>query len=78
MDKELLAMLVCPECQGKLKYDREAAELRCQFDGLAYPIRDDIPVMLAEEARRMDIDETLKRSPGSVSPGAPGEQAGNA
>ncbi|ALM52162.1 Trm112 family protein [Halomonas huangheensis] len=71
MDKELLAMLVCPECQGKLKYDRESAELRCLFDGLAYPIRDDIPVMLVEEARRMDVEETLKRSPGAT-----GDQAG--
>lgn len=64
MDKQLLAMLVCPQCQGKLRYDREAEELCCQFDGLAYPIRDGIPVMLIEEARHMNVDETLKRSPG--------------
>ena len=64
MDKELLAMLVCPLCQGKLKYDRERAELKCHFDGLAFPIRDDIPVMLEEEARVMDVDEKLGKAPG--------------
>jgi len=62
MDKELLAMLVCPQCQGKLKYDREHAELKCHFDGLAFPVRDDIPVMLAEEARVMDVDEKLGKA----------------
>lgn len=77
MDKELLAMLVCPQCHGKLKYDREAAELCCRFDGLAYPIRDEIPVMLVEEARRMDVDETLRRSPGSDLPGIPDQYPGN-
>lgn len=71
MDKELLAMLVCPLCQGKLKYDRERGELKCHYDGLAYPIRDDIPVMLEEEARVMDVDEKLHKAskPGEV--GAP-------
>lgn len=64
MDKELLAMLVCPLCQGKLKYDRERGELKCHYDGLAYPIRDDIPVMLEEEARVMDTDEKLGKSSG--------------
>lgn len=61
MDKELLALLVCPLCQGKLKYDRDQAELRCHFDGLAYPIRDDIPVMLEEEARVMSVEEKLNK-----------------
>ncbi|MFM9271314.1 Trm112 family protein [Halomonas elongata] len=64
MDKELLAMLVCPLCKGKLKYDREAAELLCRYDGLAYPVRDGIPVMLPDEARQMDVDEKLPASPG--------------
>lgn len=64
MDKELLAMLVCPLCKGKLKFDRKALELRCHYHGLAYPIRDDIPVMLPEEARQMDVDEKLPQSPG--------------
>ncbi|SEM72863.1 Trm112 family protein [Halomonas caseinilytica] len=64
MDKELLAMLVCPLCKGKLKYDREAGELLCRYDGLAYPVRDGIPVMLPDEARQMDVDEKLPASPG--------------
>ncbi len=64
MDKELLAMLVCPLCKGKLKYDRDAGELLCHYDGLAYPIRDGIPVMLPEEARHMTVDEKLPASPG--------------
>lgn len=62
IDKQLLAMLVCPLCQGKLKYDRDAGELACHFDGLAFPIRDGIPVMLQEEARVMDVDEKLGKS----------------
>ncbi|MGP9567678.1 Trm112 family protein [Halomonas sp. AOP5-B2-8] len=64
MDKELLAMLVCPLCNAKLKYDREGQELRCHYDGLAYPIQEGIPVMLLEEARAMDADEKLPTSPG--------------
>ncbi|MBB3231606.1 Trm112 family protein [Halomonas stenophila] len=64
MDKELLAMLVCPLCKGKLKYDREAEELICRFDGLAYPVRDGIPVMLPEDARALDVDEKLRPSAG--------------
>ncbi len=46
MDKQLLSMLVCPQCKGKLKYEREAQELLCTFDGLAFPIKDGVPVML--------------------------------
>ena len=77
MDKELLAMLVCPLCTGKLKYDREAQELRCHYDGLAYPIKEGIPVMLPEEARVMDADEKLPTSPGR-SPGRSQERLGDA
>lgn len=64
MDKQLLAMLVCPLCQAKLHYAREAGELHCLHDGLAYPITDDIPVMLPDEARALSVDEKLHRSPG--------------
>jgi LSD1 subclass zinc finger protein len=53
MDKKLLDILVCPVCKGPLHYDRASNELRCRADRLAYPIRDEIPVMLEEEARRM-------------------------
>jgi len=57
LDKKLLSILVCPLCKGNLDYDKEADELICRADGLAYPIRDDIPVMLESEARSLSIDE---------------------
>lgn len=56
VDKKLLSILVCPLCKGDLHYDREAQELICKADGLAYPIRDDIPVMLESEARSLSTD----------------------
>lgn len=59
MDKKLLDILVCPICKSPLVYKREAGELICKADRLAYPIRDDIPVMLEEEARRLDIEEEV-------------------
>lgn len=57
MDRKLLDILVCPVCKGKLQYDKAKAELICRADRLAYPIRDDIPVMLEEEARRVPEEE---------------------
>lgn len=57
MDKKLLDILVCPLCKGPLRYDKTKAELVCKADRLAYPIRDDIPVMLEEEARRVSEEE---------------------
>ena len=60
MDKKLLEILVCPVCKGQLRFDRAKAELVCQADRLAYPIRDDIPVMLEDEARRLGEEETAK------------------
>ena len=57
LDKKLLSILVCPLCKGKLDYDKEEDELICRADSLAYPIRDDIPVMLESEARPLGIDE---------------------
>ena len=54
MDKRLLEILVCPVCKGPLEYDRQAQELICKVDRLAYPIRDDIPVMLESEARQLE------------------------
>ena len=54
MDKKLLEILVCPLCKGPLEYDRKAMELICKPDRLAFPIRDDIPVMLEDEARHLD------------------------
>ncbi len=60
MDKQLLAMLVCPHCKGKLEYKKEQKELWCRFDRLAFPIREDIPVMLIEEARQVTLEELEK------------------
>jgi uncharacterized protein YbaR (Trm112 family) len=57
MDAKLLEILVCPLCKGKLLYRKEQAELICKADRLAYPVRDDIPVMLENEARRIELDE---------------------
>ncbi|WP_018878568.1 MULTISPECIES: Trm112 family protein [unclassified Thioalkalivibrio] len=57
MDKRLLDILVCPVTKGPLKYDRENQELISVSAGLAYPIRDDIPVMLEDEARVLSEDE---------------------
>jgi uncharacterized protein YbaR (Trm112 family) len=53
MDPKLLEILACPVCKGPLEYHKEAGELICRVDRLAYPIRDDIPVMLEEEARQI-------------------------
>ncbi len=55
-------MLVCPNCKGKLKLDNEAQELLCTFDGLAFPIRDGVPVMLEQEARQMSEEEKLEKA----------------
>ncbi len=57
MDKKILDILVCPLCKGELIYQKEAKELICKFDRLAYPIRDEIPVMLEEEARHIPLDD---------------------
>ncbi len=57
VDPRLLEILVCPLCKGKLAYRKEAAELVCKPDRLAYPVRNDIPVMLEDEARQLRADE---------------------
>ena len=62
MDKQLAAMLVCPNCKGQLKLDNEAQELLCTFDGLAFPVRDGVPVMLEQEARQMGEEEKLQKA----------------
>ena len=54
MDARLLEILVCPLCKGPLTYDKAAQELICNGDRLAYPIRDGIPIMWAEEARDLN------------------------
>lgn len=59
MDVKLLEILVCPLCKGPLVYHKERQELICKPDRLAYPIRDDIPVMLEDEARQLPADEEV-------------------
>lgn len=57
VDKKLLSILVCPICKGDLTYDKQAEELICPIDRLAFPIEDDIPVMLESEARHLEADD---------------------
>jgi uncharacterized protein YbaR (Trm112 family) len=57
IDPRLLEILVCPLTKAPLRYDREARELISEEAGLAYPIRDGIPIMLVDEARRLRDDE---------------------
>jgi uncharacterized protein YbaR (Trm112 family) len=57
MDKKLLEILACPLCKGELIYQKDAQELICKADRLAFPIRDGIPVMLDVEARHLSLEE---------------------
>ncbi|MBI2754307.1 MAG: Trm112 family protein [Betaproteobacteria bacterium] len=59
MDPRLLEILVCPLCKGPLVHRKEAAELICKPDRLAYPIKDGIPVMLEEDARKLPPEEEV-------------------
>ena len=54
MNPRLLEILVCPLCKGPLVYDKSAQELICKGDRLAYPIRDDIPIMWTDQARDLN------------------------
>lgn len=57
MDKTLLEILACPICKGELFYDQANEELLCRFDRLAYPIENNIPMMIPAKARRMSSEE---------------------
>lgn len=57
IDPKLTDILVCPICKGKLHYTREPEELLCKVDKLAYPVRENIPVMLESEARNLSLDD---------------------
>ncbi len=57
VDNKLLDILACPICKSSLIYDKTAQELICKPDRLAFPIRDDIPVMLEDEARILSHEE---------------------
>lgn len=54
LEAAVLEVIVCPVCKGKLVYDKENQELICRFDQLAYPISQDIPIMLSDSARKID------------------------
>jgi uncharacterized protein YbaR (Trm112 family) len=59
MNPKLLEILVCPICKGPLVYKKPAQELICKADRLAFPIKDDIPVMLEAEARQLPANEEV-------------------
>ena len=62
MDKKLLEIIVCPVTKGPLIYDKENQELISKTARRAYPIRDDIPIMLEDEARKISEEEFKRRS----------------
>jgi len=59
VDPKLLEILVCPICKGPLAHRPEAAELICKADRLGFPVKDGIPVMLEEDARKLPPDEEV-------------------
>ena len=67
-DPKLLEVLVCPLTRTALRYDRERQELLSRAAGLAYPIRDGVPIMLAAEARELSEEERDRLKPRSSAP----------
>lgn len=61
LDEKLLEILVCPVTKGPLEYVREKEELVCRASGLAYPVRDGIPIMLESEARHLTLEERERK-----------------
>ena len=61
IDKKLLSILVCPVTKAPVEYDEARQELVCKASGLAYPVRDGIPVMLESEARVLTTEEKLAK-----------------
>ena len=59
MDNKLLDILACPVCKGPLQWHREAEVLVCRADRLAFPVREDTPIMLEEEARPLTSEDPL-------------------
>ena len=59
MDARLLEILACPLCKGPLYYHKSGAELVCRADRLAFPVRDDIAIMLEDEARQLKTGDPL-------------------
>ena len=81
LDPVLLEILVCPDCKGSLTVDQDHDELICNGCGLIYPVRDNIPIMLVDEARRPALKATAAEPPpepaGSEIPPADAEGAGD-
>ena len=75
VDPKLLDLLVCPLTKGPLRYDRARQELISEQAGLAYPIRDGIPIMLVDEARPLDEDDAIPEAVRSR-PGERGQDDG--
>jgi uncharacterized protein YbaR (Trm112 family) len=63
LDPVLLEILVCPDCKGSLTVDEDNDELICNGCGLIYPVRDDIPIMLVDEARKPDQPPSAAAEP---------------
>ena len=61
LDEKLLEILVCPVSKAPLEYDREKQELVCRASGLAYPIRDGIPIMVESAARQLTLEERERK-----------------
>lgn len=59
MDRKLLEIIVCPVTKGPLIYNKDAQELISKSARLAYPVRDGIPILLEDEARKLDPDEKV-------------------
>ncbi|MHC8943296.1 Trm112 family protein [Advenella incenata] len=73
MDTHFLKLLVCPLCNSPLRHDQSEQELICQYDQLAYPIRNGIPIMLKEEARA--LSQNHGASAATARPQDPNESA---
>jgi uncharacterized protein YbaR (Trm112 family) len=62
MDRKLLEIVACPVCKGRVEYQAARKELLCRADRLAFPVADGIPVMLEEEARKVDLSELDRKA----------------
>lgn len=72
MDSRLLDILVCPVSKGRLQFDRSRSELISRGAGLAYPVRDGIPILLESEARQLDDEPGASQPTAATEPAAPG------
>lgn len=61
LDKRLLSVLICPSCRSPLRLRPHLQELHCKAEGVAFPIRSGVPIMMIEAIRKLSVDEKLKR-----------------